>query len=81
MLVTRMTLSWRSTESTTASSPATEPVWASAAACPAGLDPTLRAMTGLPAASARAAARANPAGSLTSSRNRQITLVSSSSTR
>ena len=80
-LVTRMTLSWRSTASTTASSPATEPVCASAACCPAGLEPTFSATIGLPARSAFSATRANLAGSPISSRNRQITLVASSSTR
>ena len=79
--VTRMMFSWRSAALTTASSPATEPVCASAACCPAGLDPTLSATIGLPAASARAAAWANRTGSPISSRNRAITLVASSSTR
>src|ERR1700744_5812495 len=46
MLVTRMMLSWRRAASTTASSPTTEPVWARAACCPAGLEPTFRATIG-----------------------------------
>ena len=41
MLVTRMMFICRSTAPTTASSPATEPVWASAACWPAGLEPDL----------------------------------------
>ena len=81
MPLTRMTLSCLRTASTTASSPATDPVWASAAACPMGLDPTLTATIGLPARSAFSAAAANLTGSLISSRNRQMTLVSSSSAR
>ena len=80
-LVTRMMFICRSAALTTASSPATEPVCASAACCPAGLEPTLSATIGLPAASARAAAWANLTGSPISSRNRQITLVASSSTK
>ena len=80
-LATRMMLSWRSAASTTASSPATEPVWARAASRPAGLEPTFSATIGLPARSAFSAIRANPTGSLISSRNRQITRVASSSTR
>ena len=80
-LATRMMLSWRSAASTTASSPATEPVWARAASRPAGLEPTFSATIGLPARSAFSAIRANPTGSPISSRNRQITRVASSSTR
>ncbi len=81
MLVTRITLSWRSTAPTTASSPATAPVCASATWRPAGLTPALSTTIGLPARSARCAARANRAGSLICSRNRQITPVASSSMR
>ncbi len=81
MLVTRTTLSWRSTASTTASFPATEPVCASAACWPARLDPTFSATIGLPAWSAFSAARANFSGSPISSRKRQMTLVLSSSAR
>ena len=80
-LVTRMTLSWRSAASMTASSPATEPVWASAACWPSGLEPTFSATIGLPAASARSAIRANRTGSPISSRNSAITLVAGSSIR
>ena len=72
---------WRNAALTTASSPATEPVWARAAFWPAGLEPTFSTTIGLPARSARSAALANLAGSPISSRNRQITLVASSSTR
>ena len=49
MLVTRMMLSCRSAASTTASSPATAPVCASAACWPAWLAPTFSATIGLPA--------------------------------
>ena len=81
MLVTLITLYRRNTASTTASSPAIEPVCASAVAWPTGLDPDLSATIGLPARAASSAARANRSGSLISSRNRQITRVCSSATR
>ena len=81
MLATRITPSCRNTASTTASSPATEPVWASAATWPAGLEPVLSTTTGLPAVAACPAARVNRSGSLISSTNRQMTRVCSSSAR
>src|SRR5580693_8834503 len=59
MLVTLITLNWRNTASTTASSPASEPVCASAATWPTGLAPALSATIGLAARAAFSAARAN----------------------
>jgi hypothetical protein len=77
----RITPSCRRAASTTASSPATAPVCASAARRPAALRPTLSATMGLPASSALRARATKWADWRISSRKRAITRVAGSSIR
>ena len=65
--------------SVTRVSPASEPVWATAAAWAWSLCPTLTTMIGLPSSSARSARARNRSGRLNPSRKRMTELVSGSS--
>ena len=72
----RMTPAASRAASVTRASPASEPEWATAAACAWSLRPTLTATIGLPSSSARSASARNRSGRLNPSRNRMIELVS-----
>ncbi|GAB3904570.1 hypothetical protein GCM10027612_72700 [Microbispora bryophytorum subsp. camponoti] len=78
---TRTTPSCRNAASITLSSPTSAPVCAWAVREASRLRPILSATIGLPASSARRAAREKAAGSRTDSRNSAMALVAGSSTR
>ena len=69
-----MTPAASSAASVTRASPASDPEWATAAACAWSLRPTLTAMIGLPSSSARSARARNRSGRLKPSTNRMTEL-------
>ena len=77
----RTTPAWPATASKTSSAPASDPVWASAAARLAAEPPILNMTMGLPAFWAPRQASRKSSGSLTVSTKETITLVSSSAVK